>query len=124
MTDRAEIERLLNKTGRTLEGLPTEMEYMDSPIYGVRCEEMDKELYAGGFEATYPSMLHQSDVIELLIAALKDSEPVVRCKDCKHWGTDWALGETEHVKCCEFANYMVGANGYCVYGEVKSNESE
>ena len=51
-----------------------------------------------------------------------DAVPVVRCKDCKHWGTDWALGETEYVKCCEFGQYMVGANGYCVYGEVKNND--
>lgn len=43
---------------------------------------------------------------------------VVQCKDCKHWGTGYG-GETEHVKVCEFANYMVGANGYCVYGERK-----
>ena len=53
-----------------------------------------------------------------------DAVSVVRCKDCKHWGTDWAIGETEHVKCCEFANYMVGANGYCVYGEAKDNAAD
>lgn len=41
---------------------------------------------------------------------------VVRCKDCKHWGIG-ILGETDHVKCCMFAKYMVGENGYCVYGE-------
>lgn len=41
---------------------------------------------------------------------------VVRCKECKHWGTG-AAGETEHIKCCEYAKYMVGDNGYCVYGE-------
>ena len=41
---------------------------------------------------------------------------VVRCKNCTHWGTGVA-GETEHVKCCEYGKYMVGKNGYCVYGE-------
>lgn len=51
-----------------------------------------------------------------------DAVPVVRCKDCKHWGTDWALGETEYVKCCEFGRYMVGLNGYCVYGERKEEK--
>lgn len=49
-----------------------------------------------------------------------DAVEVVRCRDCKHWGTGYG-GETEHVKVCEFANYMVGANGYCVYGERKMN---
>ena len=45
-----------------------------------------------------------------------EAVPVVHCKDCKHWGTGVA-GETEHVKCCEYGKYMVGENGYCVYGE-------
>ena len=46
---------------------------------------------------------------------------VVHCKDCKHWGTGVA-GETENIKCCEYGKYMVGANGYCVYGEKESAE--
>ena len=41
---------------------------------------------------------------------------IVHCKDCKHWGTGVA-GETENVKCCWYGKYMVGDNGYCVYGE-------
>ena len=41
---------------------------------------------------------------------------IVHCKDCKHWGSG-AAGETENVKCCEYGKYMVGMNGYCVYGE-------
>lgn len=45
-----------------------------------------------------------------------EAVPVVRCKNCKHWGIGVA-GETEHVKCCEYGKYMVGENGYCVYGE-------
>lgn len=44
-----------------------------------------------------------------------EAVPVVRCKKCEHWGTGVA-GETEHVKCCEYAKYMVGENGYCCYG--------
>lgn len=49
-----------------------------------------------------------------------DAVPVVRCKDCKHWKS--CSGATEHVKCCEWAGYMVGENGYCVYGEVKEHD--
>ena len=44
-----------------------------------------------------------------------EAVPVVRCKKCEHWGTGGA-GETKHVKCCEYAKYMVGENGYCCYG--------
>lgn len=49
-----------------------------------------------------------------------DAVPVVRCKDCKHWGKHDDVevpGETDHVKACEWAFWMVGENGYCVYGE-------
>lgn len=45
-----------------------------------------------------------------------DAVPVVRCRECKHWGTGHCA-ETDAVKVCEYAKYMVGGNGYCVYGE-------
>ena len=45
-----------------------------------------------------------------------DAAPVVRCRDCKHWRKDFA-GCTEFVGRCDYANYMIGANGYCLYGE-------
>ena len=65
MTDRAEIERLLNQTGRTLEGLPEfypdeqTLEVYDNMIKG-----------RGLWENT---VLHQYDVIELLVGALRDA---------------------------------------------------
>ena len=46
---------------------------------------------------------------------------IVHCKDCKHWGTGVA-GETKNIKCCEYGKYMVGENGYCVYGEKECAE--
>lgn len=45
-----------------------------------------------------------------------DAVPVVRCRECKHWGTGYCA-ETDAIKVCEYAKYMVGGNGYCVYGE-------
>lgn len=62
MTDRAEIERLLNQTGRTLEGLPDEY-----PI-----ETVDKISCMTDWEYSN-HILHQSDVIELLVGALRDA---------------------------------------------------
>lgn len=47
-----------------------------------------------------------------------DAVPVVRCRDCKHWLKDFA-GCSDIVWRCEWANYAVGANGYCLYGERK-----
>ena len=64
MTDRAEIERLLNQTGRTLEGLPDNYapEKVASSLKG------GKDGWTiGGF------ICHQSDVIELLVGALRDA---------------------------------------------------
>ena len=48
-------------------------------------------------------------------------DSVVRCKECRHWGSGW-YAETEFVKECKFAHYMVGCNGFCVYGEKRHAE--
>ena len=71
MTDRAEIERLLNHTGRTLEGLPKH--HNDAEIHN-RIKELIGRwgLYAGMPELG-EHILHQSDVIEVLIGALRDA---------------------------------------------------
>ena len=65
MTDRAEIERLLNQTGRTLEGLP--VRYSD--------RERDDAVSPIGlsFDAVGDRICHQSDAIELLVGALRDA---------------------------------------------------
>lgn len=47
-----------------------------------------------------------------------DAAEVVRCKDCNHWRKD-VIGCTDFVGYCGLAKYMVGATGYCVYGERK-----
>lgn len=64
MTNRTEIERLLNQTGRTLEGLPKEYD-----IEFVSCVEDE---YPGWYLKSN-FILHQSDVIELLVGALRDA---------------------------------------------------
>lgn len=65
MTDRSEIERLLQMTGRTLEGLP---KLYSSP------EAESAITVAGDTRIQIGNMLlHQSDVIELLVAALRDA---------------------------------------------------
>ena len=49
--------------------------------------------------------------------------PVVKCRDCKHWLKD-VPGCTDFVGRCELANYMVGATGYCVYGDRKADDDQ
>lgn len=58
-------------------------------------------------------------ITEVEFAPIIDAVPVVRCKDCKHWGMLSAPPETENIKCCDIGGYMVGENGYCVYGEAR-----
>lgn len=47
----------------------------------------------------------------------------IRCKDCKFW-SDGVPGCTDHVKICKIGFYMVGENGYCVYGERKDDAED
>ena len=70
MTDRAEIERLLQMTGRTLEGLPEDYSdeklkvwnsFRDKTFGHVKSLEMANRI------------LCQSDAIELLVGALRDA---------------------------------------------------
>ena len=65
MTDRAEIERLLNRTGRTLEGLPKEY---SAGMVKAACERVGRTVKEIG-----NMLLHQSAVIELLVGALRDA---------------------------------------------------
>lgn len=62
MTNREEIERLLQKTGRTLEGLPKQYKHCELMSAYDRCETKP-----------YHMICHQSDVIELLVGALRDA---------------------------------------------------
>ena len=103
-----------------------------------------KEVYQKGMDYSYATFMYNKaiddltekivgygtydyygNVIDVLEIAEKLKEHktlnIVHCKDCKHWGTGIA-GETENVKCCEYGKYMVGANGYCVYGEKECAE--
>lgn len=74
-------------------------------------------------ETQDPNLLVDAMINATQEAPAVDAVAVIRCKDCKRWGIGYG-GETEHGKVCEFANYMVGANGYCVYGERKDAEVE
>lgn len=71
MTDRAEIEHLLNQTGRTLEGL-SETYPLDVRVRRILDIAKYAELSPGAYKLI-DRILHQSDVIELLVGALRDA---------------------------------------------------
>ena len=58
------------------------------------------------------------DTVMMLLtqAPTVDAVTVIRCSECKHWKKE-VVGCTENVGRCEYANYFVGASGYCVYGD-------
>ena len=73
---------------------------------------IQETLYRHGFKT-------RQDIEEWLnFAPTVDAVPIVRCKDCKQWRKDFARC-TEFVGRCDYANYMIGENGYCLYGERK-----
>lgn len=59
-----------------------------------------------------------ASLADCLIA--NDVVPVLRCKKCKYW-SDGIKECTDRVKFCTIGYYMVGENGYCVFGERKDN---
>ena len=111
MTDRAEIERLLNMTGRTLEGLPEEYDVM-------LVNDCDDEIPGWYMKSNH--ILHQSDVIELLVAALRDAlekpmqkpltlEDVLKIDDYgEAWWVEYKAG---------FVTPTILNNDYHQYGE-------
>lgn len=83
--------------------------------YPIRIDHYDMEHgkldFVLGIESVleYAEYLPAADVVEV----------PCRCKDCKHWMDFPNCGCTEFVKVCALAEYMIGQNGYCLYGERK-----
>lgn len=68
--------------------------------------------------------MYQDEIVPGMRKAIEDLEKdqiKVRCKGCKFW-EDGVPGCTDHVKICSIGFYMVGENGYCVFGERKDDE--
>ena len=89
--------------------------------YGCVNEHTSKSTYTGETLMDY----EVADMIEDCI----DDAPTVdavevpcRCKDCKYWKHFAHVGCTDFAKVCTLANYMIGANGYCLYGERREGE--
>lgn len=122
MTDRAEIERLLNQTGRTLEGLP---------------EEHSEEERTNALSTFVPwgeVICHQSDVIELLVGALRDAleerdaaikEIPRECGYCKHFNDPPRIEEVGHdilfIYCEKECHNISGVNTGWKWRGVKKN---
>ena len=89
MTDRAEIERLLNQTGRTLEGLPERYDI----VRWNRAANMPG--------APLDIICHQSDVIELLVGALRDAldKPMQKPLTLEEFRTLMSADEDTAVYC-------------------------
>lgn len=102
MTGREEIERLLNQTGRTLEGLPEKHGTADV-IDCITIINAGQGAYRRA-NVFAERILHQSDVIELLVGALRDAldERDAAIKDlprmcylCKHCFSNPMIKDTK-----------------------------
>ena len=95
------------------------LRYMYEKGYNKAIDDLTEKIVGYGTYDYYGNVI---DVLEIA-EKLKEHKTlnIVHCKDCKHWGTGVA-GETENIKCCEYGGYMVGENGYCVYGEKECAE--
>ena len=51
------------------------------------------------------------------IEQLPSAEPVIRCKDCKHWYSDADTGMA-----CEFTNMSQPEDGFCNWAERRTDE--
>ena len=83
--------------------------------------ELVKALHKAGTVKGQPHFLCRT-VYECINKAPKiDAVPVVRCKDCKHCNTDWAMGKW-YGSCKIWNTHSVMADWYCVNGERKDDE--
>lgn len=58
---------------------------------------------------------------EIKLEKRVDLVPVVRCKDCKHCNTDWAMGKW-YGSCKVWNTHSVMADWYCVNGERQDDD--
>lgn len=72
----------------------------------------------------HQDMWHYAEALDQIIELLStDVAPVVRCKDCKYWGSDWALPNCgDDVHYCDLCDKRKHEAGFCDEGERRSDE--
>lgn len=84
--------------------------------------ECVRRIYRDATECITHQEIRIAELEARSLNTLRDAEIVTRCKDCKRWGAGYPC-ETDKIKCCQLAGYMIGGNGYCIYAE-KKNEGD
>lgn len=95
----------------------------EKPYYHILWLDPTTGAFNIGYSSYYLEYVHKWLAEEFEIVE-GDVDVVVipcRCKDCKHWKHFDHLGCTDFVKVCGLSNYMIGANGYCLYGERRAD---
>lgn len=114
--DSSKTTKIKTNFARIIVGGTTEKPYYNILYFN----PTDKEYHIGFgsycLEYVFKWLAEEFEIEE---APAVDSVEVVRCKDCIHWKHFDHLGCTDFVKVCGLANYMIGENGYCLYGERK-----
>ena len=76
----------------------------------------------------HPNAYHLTNYATLILreAPTIEAEPVVRCKECKHWKPSGSkagnsFSDMEYIGGCEFTNYCRRESDFCSYGERGKN---
>ena len=78
------------------------------------------------FDSVYDGEIHRTKRAAIRIVVnlpTVDAAPVVRCRDCKNWETDWKPNHSidgEHF--CPMISLVTSGEWFCAYGERRDSE--
>lgn len=85
--------------------------------YEEAIEEMEN-IYQNGFDNDFDNdeIEKPLDAIRIAIEALEMQSEIIHCKDCENW---IIIPNSHNIGCCKFAMWLIGENGFCLYGKVE-----
>lgn len=62
------------------------------------------------------------EALAMAIEALEKQSEIVHCGQCEHWVEMEFNGFDKPMTACALAGYMIGEDGFCVYGTERDEE--
>ena len=67
---------------------------------------------------------YEDAITDVEEAPIVDAVPVIRCRDCKHWQTDWACnGGKNKAYYCVMLDLVSSSGFYCFHGKRRENNA-
>lgn len=96
------------------------MKAFDVEEFSQICLDIEKDQKGQG---NYANALFISELRKMISTfPTVDAVPIIRCKDCINWDTDWTTHPPDHY--CPAINQFTSANYYCGYSEKKDLEEQ